>query len=201
MNAYDEYIARQTQGNPCLAYLRNFLCDTSRTNYPSRLSSLSFYSDRNVPSLENPDIGVSIKEYLARPQPSSFQGRILFVEDPNPDIIRHVGQLFDLDPLFFASHIHAPWRDMNSKTPEMAVLPSRLRPREFVSLYYHRSFMMKTASGSVRKLMPESNIHRKVMVLPAGSHSSSRNVGRLALAQQCCSILKTVLPGKAWLCE
>ena len=125
-------------------------------------------------------------------EPAEPVGEILIIEDLTPDIVEVLGSSFGIDPLFFASHIHTATRRATSQTPDMATLPSRTRPNEYINTLYHRCAVFENTSYTNRSLRRNMNVHRKVTVLPL---SDSTNVG---LVQHGMSIYKKTLPDGYW---
>ncbi|KAL1595288.1 hypothetical protein SLS60_009978 [Paraconiothyrium brasiliense] len=60
-------------------------------------------------------------------QDKAFQGRILIIEDLSKEIVEVLGTLLNIDPLFFALHLHTTQRaSSHHQTIDEATLPSRL---------------------------------------------------------------------------
>ncbi|OCL02332.1 hypothetical protein AOQ84DRAFT_273835, partial [Glonium stellatum] len=105
--------------------------------------------------------------------------------------IEVLGSSLGIDPLFFASHIHTPWLEMESQTPDLATLPSRMRPSKYTNIHYHRTIMFdKVPPG--RKLLRDANIDRKVVVVPLAKNKY------IGLAQHCTSVLR-VMRDTCWI--
>ncbi|KAF2141143.1 uncharacterized protein K452DRAFT_327339 [Aplosporella prunicola CBS 121167] len=115
------------------------------------------------------------------------------IEDLTPAIVEILGSVLQLDPLFFASHLQPPWPDISVQTPDMAMLPSRLRVDKYINIHYHRTVVFNDPEIPQKQLLRPSNVYRKVVVLPKtkGFH--------IGLAQHCCSIYKTTLPNQEWI--
>lgn len=199
MKSYHRYVAAQSQRNPCLMDLYRFLTDSRSNRKPCRVASLDFFAGSVAPIRRNLDVA-SLRAELQctyttkhKHDLSSVLGQILIVEDLTKDIIEVLGSCLDIDPLFFASHVHAPWVEISSQTPDMATLPSRIRRQNFTNIHYHRTIVFEEISAPMRKLLRSANVHRKVMVLPPTKDT------RVGLAQHCCSVLKTKQTGKRWL--
>lgn len=195
MGEYRKFVAAQSKRNPSIQNLLNFLASEDPERSRCRLAYVDFYSDNSDPLIREVDI--KNLEPLLKPSwkkdSRSIFGRILIIEDLTKNVVEILGSVLHLDPLFFASHLHIPFPDISIQTPEMAMLPSRLKLDTFISIHYHRTIVFKDAEIGMRKLFRASNMHRKVMVLP-----KTKKV-RIGLAQHSCSIFKTVLPDKTWL--
>ena len=123
---------------------------------------------------------------------SRLVGQLLIIEDISPELIEKIGSRFDIDPWFFASYIHSPWRSLRFTTPQNCCLPSRQRSQDFVSLTYHKSLSFTGTKPSRAGFLRDSNQHRKIVIL---SEDTGPCVG---LAQHNCAVfLKET--GPSWI--
>ena len=122
-----------------------------------------------------------------------FRSQILLIEDLNKEVIEIIGSCLNIDPLFFASHIHTPWKELEAQTPDLATLPSRLKPGTYMNIHYHRTIIFKKILPPGKKLIRYANVDRKVVVLPV---TNGRQIG---LAQHCASVLRANWNGR-WIC-
>ncbi|KAL2849332.1 hypothetical protein BJX68DRAFT_276047 [Aspergillus pseudodeflectus] len=192
--SYREFVQAQKHKNPCLAGLSNFLFDTDSDRRPCRILQLDFSSDAEgtQPDFEH----VNPKELQDTVQDGKERRRILIIEDLRRDVIEVLGSAYAIDPVFFASHIHAPFRQMDSQTPNLALLPSRQQGHNFVNFHYHRAVVLKSNVENENRLIRDMNVERKIAVLlPV-------EMTRLALVQHACSVIlcQRKEDGNGWLC-
>ncbi|KAF8849818.1 hypothetical protein BDZ45DRAFT_548645, partial [Acephala macrosclerotiorum] len=107
--------------------------------------------------------------------------------------IEILGASLDIDPLFFASHIHGPKVDITSSKPSTATLPSKVMSQNFLSLQYQRSVDFGVCPTAPRKMSRNSNVPRKVVLLPPMKDTY------IGLEQQSCSVLLLNTRSKSWL--
>ncbi|OCL08680.1 hypothetical protein AOQ84DRAFT_376536 [Glonium stellatum] len=215
MKTYLSYVKTQSAWNPCLSNLDKFLSDPNPHRNTSKIATLEFFSGNSRPSPRSIRISQLRSELqdnhrsrssLAQTQDSTncakdvdhkendLLGRILIVEDLTKEVVEVLGSYLDIDPLFFAGHIHHPWIEISSQTPDMASLPSKMRPEKYFNIHYHRAIEFKEVSMPVRQLLRDANVPRKVMVLPL-----SQRAQHIGLAQHCTSIFKTTQSDKTWI--
>ncbi|KAH7121209.1 hypothetical protein B0J11DRAFT_60515 [Dendryphion nanum] len=133
---------------------------------------------------------------IAPPQ-GALEGRILIIEDLTKTVIADLGSALQIDPLFFASHLDTPAMDVNSTAPDKVTLPSRLRPKDYINIHYHRTIRFSENSN-----LPEGHltlrqdgicISRKVTIL-----TRIKKI-RIGLAQHCVSVYWKMQQGGHWL--
>ena len=127
----------------------------------------------------------------ATAKPSTI-GRMIIIEDLTTEIVEILGSSLDIDPLFFASHIHSTEKSVRFQAPELTTLPSRYQQNS-VNIHYHRSILLQGPSNRMGKLMRCCNVPRKLAVLPPLKEA------QFGLVQHCCSILSTRDKEKRWL--
>ena len=196
MKSYQSYVTAQGERNPCLLNLCRFLASPNPKQNNCRIATLDFLSGAKAPTTRSVEISClrSVIEG-AYDINSNLLGQILLVEDLTKDVIEVLGSCLDIDPLFFATHIHAPWMEISTQTPDVATLPSRTRPRKFINIHYHRTIVLPNVAAPVRKLLRDANVYRKVVILPSTKDT------RIGLAQHCCSVFKSMRTDKSWLCR
>jgi hypothetical protein len=197
MRPYQSYVAAQSRRNPCLLGLCRFLADPSPDRNCCRIESLEVYPDSAAPIRRTVDAKHLPSVLQDKPIRENMLGQILIVQDVTRSVIEVLGSSLDIDPLFFASHVYSPWQEIETKTPDLALLPSRARPRKFTNICYHRTVVWQKAPALQRqRLLWRANVDRKVVVLP-----STRDL-QVTLVQHACSVLKTESPAKwkGWLC-
>ena len=204
MGAYQQYVETRTGHNPCLTNLAKFLSNPRRRGRHAKIVSMDFYGDISGPEKRDIEleglsqllddfnhqssVGIDSKsspasEELEKTLQSEQYLKILLVQDLSKDIIESLGTSLNIDPTFFASHIHASVKGVGVQTPDMAVLPSRIRRQNYINIHYHRTLVFENAWHLPKKLLREGNLERKVILLP---WSHGKHIG---LAQHCISIL------------
>jgi hypothetical protein len=203
MKSYQKHVEEQCIRNPCLSNLCRFLSDPHSKQKDCRIASLDFFAGAISPTqriigrlhselLDGCDMGPDDKVGCSvdsdfediRSKKSHLLGRILIVEDLTKEVVEVLGSCLDIDPLFFATHIHAPWKELESQTPDLATLPSRMRLTNYTNIHYHRTIVFEKVLPPGRKLLRDANVDRKIMVLPM------TNSKRIGLAQHSVSILR-----------
>jgi hypothetical protein len=119
-----------------------------------------------------------------------LQGRIIIIEDLNKEIIELLGTSLDIDPLFFAGHLHKPWNDREAQIPHRCTLPSQAQRRDFINVHHHRIVDFNEIMLPAKHFLRCMNIDRKVVICPIARGQ------RIGIVQQCTSVLfsKRVLP-------
>lgn len=196
--SYQSYVAAQSERNPCLLGLCNFLAgpDSTFNRNHCRIASLDFLAGRDEPIPQDVDISRlrSVVEDNFCTSANKLLGRVLIVEDLSGDVVEILGSCLDIDPLFFASHIHAAYVDITAQTPDQATLPSRMRPQKFTNIHYHRTITVQNPSDFAKRQLRNMNVGRKIKILPPTRDT------HIGLVQHCCSVLKSPQKGKGWLC-
>lgn len=190
VRSYSDYVFAQSRRNPCLRNLCQFIANDSAKN-PCRIVSLEFHAKEAKPS--RVDLDLLQLRTIVTSNSSDCQGRIIIVEDLSKPIIETLGSSLDIDPLFFASHIHGAKVEITSSMPSMALLPSKVITRNFLSLQYQRSIDFGVCSITPRKLSRSCNVPRKVVLLPPTKNTY------IGLEQQSCSVLLSNTKSKSWL--
>ncbi|OJD31448.1 mg2+ transporter zinc transport protein [Diplodia corticola] len=195
MAKYQQFVTEQSERNPSIKSLTRFLADKGQEHFRCRLALSQFWADSDEPEtceISLQKLGEILKE-TQKVETRVLRGRILVVEDLTRDVVEVLGSSLHVDPLFFASHLHSPWPNVSTQTPDMALLPSRRRTDRYINIHYHRTIVFKDTELQMRELLRTSNVRRKVVLLP-----KTKGV-RIGLAQHSCSILKTFLPNKSWI--
>lgn len=196
MESYRDFVIAQSERNPSLKNLCKFLTDTAtQPRLHCDITSLDFFDDGpRIRSICTPDrLSISLRDTWVRK--GGARGRMLIIQDLTIEVVEILGSALDIDPLFFAAHLHSPWPDISTQTPETAMLPSRIMSNPYINMHYHRTIKFDDIEIPKRKLFRNSNVHRKVMVLP-----KTKGV-RLGLAQHCCSVFKSSNFGEQWTCK
>ena len=107
--------------------------------------------------------------------------------------IEVLGSRLDVNPLFFASHIHSPYNKVSIPLPSTSVLPSELNSQNFLGLQYHRAVEFSNNPAPLRRLSSTGNVPRKLMILPAV------NDMYIGFTQHCCSVSSADAKSSAWI--
>lgn len=122
---YLNVILAECQRHPCLRNLSEFYMNSHSHRNRCRLACLEFSSKNDKPWLRNLNIE-SLTQMLQDPLGFSenLLGRIFIVEDLAADVIELLGSSFEINPLFFASHLHAARSEKTAMVPDVRLLPS-----------------------------------------------------------------------------
>lgn len=187
--SYSDYVFAQSKRNPCLLNLCKFLANDD-VRHDCKIVSLRFRNDQKPSRI---DLDLSALEILMNADVHDRECQLIIVEDLNRSIIETLGSSLDIDPLFFASHIHGPKVDITSSKPATAIRLSKLLSQNFVSLQYQRSVDFGSCSSIPRKMSRNSNVPRKVAILPPMKDTY------IGLEQQSCSVLLSMTSSKLWI--
>ena len=180
----------QSERNPCLSNLCNFLADSKLHRNPCRIALLRFLSAAEPPIYQMLDEKLLHSILQDTKENRDTYGHILILEDLTNDVVEVLGASLNIDPFFFAAHIHA---HSGEQTPQMVCLPSRAKSQNFVNLHYHRVLQLKTLPFS-KRFVRDINVPRMIRVLPRVKDLY------IGLEQQCCSILQYQCESGGWLC-
>lgn len=196
--SYSEYVKALCSRNPSLLNLYNFLSYPRARQHGSRVTALDFRA-----GLEHPvtraiaDIDFLPAELHNKASTEleegkyRLQGRILIIEDLTKDVVELLGSTLEIDPLFFAMHLHTNHRTgMRQQTPDEATLPSRIINQNYMNFSYHRSITCDSVDPFGGRLLRDTSIDRKLVFL------RSTTIG---LAQHCASVMKILLNNGFWL--
>jgi hypothetical protein len=198
VSPYSEYVKALSHRNPCLLNLYNFLTYPKARKHGSRAAALDFRAGFEHPVTRSiADIGTLPAELHNKASTESgkgkypLQGRILIIEDLTKDVVELLGSTLEIDPLFFAMHLHTNHRTgMRQQTPDEATLPSRLINQNYMNFSYHRSITCENVDPFGGRLLRDTSIDRKLVFL------RSTTIG---LAQHCVSVMKIQLKNGFWL--
>lgn len=198
---YSNIVRAHLPRHPCLANLYSFLVENRATTGRSRIASLEVSSGSRQATLTG--LGAqalskttdSFLRTVDDRQSLHKHGQLLLIENIDRDTISELGCKLNIDPMFFASHVHALGREMEAGSPSFCELPSRRKGRGFASFNYHRTFIFPDLSPDDYFLLRALNIPRKVIVLPPIQGK------RVGIAQHCCSTLVVPRRRRGWLGE
>lgn len=197
--SYQAYIKTLVTRNPSLLDLLKFLSNPRPPGPGCHIAALDFRVGIGRPIVRS---GIDIDclpcelRYDTTKEHDQYtnhalQGRILIIEDLTKNAIEFLGSELDIDPLFFAMHLHTLHRTgMRHQTPVEATLPSRLLPQEYINIYYHRPVTCDAIAPFGGRLVRDTSIDRKLVFL------RSTTVG---LAQHCVSVIKVKRKEGNWI--
>lgn len=193
--SYRDWVQSRLQTNPCVTGLAEHL--ECGLGIASTIVALDYpQSGHPAPSprtIAEADLAKLIHTT------STIHGRILLVENIRPHLISLLGEMLDIDPVFFAGHITTDFKDIEREPPppSLALFPSQVAERGYLHIHYQQVLDLGSADTfrfSAYSLKSDSNVPRNVRRLP---HLSGR---QLALARACCSILMKKIKG-SWICK
>ncbi|KAF4433814.1 hypothetical protein F53441_13733, partial [Fusarium austroafricanum] len=183
--SYQNFVKSRARANPSISRLADFL------HHDCLNKSKIAYLDYTSGEPDKPTrIGVPedrIAQLIKTARPSST--RFVFVENISPGIVVLLGELLDIDPLFFADHIHVGFENPEgaSAPPSLATLPSLIATRDHIHLHCQKVIALEGSDDALADvpyaLKTDSNVPRNVrrlVTLPGG---------RLALSQTCRSFI------------
>jgi hypothetical protein len=123
----------------------------------------------------------------------------LIVENIQHHLISLLGEILDVDPIFFAGHVTTDFKDIEEAPlpPSLALFPSRIAEKGYLHLHYQQLLDLGSADAfksSPYSLKSDSNVPRNVRRLP---YLSGR---QLAFSRACCSILVKDFRD-SWICK
>lgn len=167
--SYWDFIMHRSKQTPSVECLLDYLetANKSRPQHEATITSVQ-YEDGSSPNTRNFE-EADLRAILTDPaQPA---GRILIVQDINARLIELLGELLDVDPLFYAGHVETEFQDIDTKpqAPAYGMSPARLAETGFLHLHYQQ-VLKTTASGddseSAYLLKSTGNVSRNIRRLP-----------------------------------
>lgn len=204
MNRYQRHVKTQCSRNPSLLNLLDFLSSARGAQSGCTALALDFRKGTDHPlfrtinrldllytQLRASPFCDAMESGYANSDDHLLQGRIVIVEDLSKEVVEILGCELDIDPLFFAMHLHtAQKKGMHCQSPDSATLPSRIIPQNYLNIAYHRAITFDNPGPSERRLLRHSIIDRKVVVLPSTT---------IGLAQHCVSVHLSKRENNFWL--
>ncbi|KEY74726.1 hypothetical protein S7711_05473 [Stachybotrys chartarum IBT 7711] len=196
--SYEHFVEARSLANPCLTDLLNFFKDVTESVPKSTSIALEYsHGSQSQPQPLIVDEADLIR-LLDTITTTVTCGRILIVENIRPSLISLLGELLDVDPIFFAGHVTTSFRDIEHAPPppSLALFPSWIAERGYLHMHYQHVIDLGDAGSFIDSpyaFKTDSHIPRNVRRLPSLS-------GRqLALVRACCSVM-TKSFGDSWIC-
>ncbi|KAK3322673.1 hypothetical protein B0H66DRAFT_212090 [Apodospora peruviana] len=192
--SYVDLVQSRCQTNPCVSGLAEHLRCGSGT--ASTIVTLDYPQSGHPAPTPLTIAEADLTKLISTT--STIYGRILLVENIRPHLISLLGEILDVDPVFFAGHVTTDFKDFEKAPPppSLALFPSQLAERGYLHLHYQQVLDLGSPDpfrSSSYSLKSDSNVPRNVRRLP-------RLSGRqLALARACCSVLVKKIKG-SWIC-
>ncbi|KAK3305061.1 uncharacterized protein B0T15DRAFT_188054 [Chaetomium strumarium] len=192
--SYRNFVQSRCQTNPCVTGLAEYL--RCRPGAASTIVTLDY--PRSGQSAPNPRTVAQVDLAELIDTTPTTAGRILLVENIQPHLISLLGEILDVDPIFFAGHVTTDFQDIEKAPlpPSLAFFPSQIAEKGYLHLHYQQVLDLRSSGAfksSSYSLKSDSNVPRNVRRLP---HLSGR---QLALARACCSILVKKIKD-SWIC-
>lgn len=194
---YRQYTERVRMRKPSLSNLCQFLSDPQPMQQPCRITSLNFYQQEESTEVVELDLGTLESMLISEGGNTAERnlcGMIVVVEDLSAEIIELLGTQLNIDPVFFAGHIHSSGETMHTQTPDQCMLPSQAKAHGFINIHYHRALVFDRVQPPKDIFLRKMNIRRKVVPVPL---SPDENVG---LSQHCISVLLS-RKRSYWICK
>jgi len=189
---YLRRILEECQHRPSLKNLADFYLEAS-SRHNCRFIYLEFLATAATPrvvSMNQEEVKETLKEYHESTE--DVLGRILIIEDLTTDVIEFVGSSLNIDPLFFAVHLHSSRSEKTAEKPDVRLLPSMSKRLKFVSTLYHRPLTVSGCSIPLH-MRSDMNVRRKAGFYQRGNEPIVGQVQAIFSA--------TMVPrsGKRWL--
>ncbi|KAK3326718.1 hypothetical protein B0H66DRAFT_167969 [Apodospora peruviana] len=191
--SYKDWVESQLQTNPCITGLAEHLgCGLGTA---STIVALDYPQSGHPAPTPLTVAEADLTKLISTT--STIHGRILLVENIRPHLISLLGEILDVDPIFFAGHVTTDFKDFEKAPPppSLALFPSQIARKGYLHLHYQQVLDLGSADpfqSSSYSLKSDSNVPRNVRRLP---HLSGR---QLALVRACCSILVRNVKG-SWI--
>lgn len=193
--SYRDFVYSRCQTNPCVTGLADYLrCGPGAA---STIVTLDY--PRGGQSAPTP-LTVAEADLAKLVDTTSVSHvRVLLVENIRPHLISVLGEILDIDPVFFAGHITTDFKDIEKAPPppSLALFPSQIAEKGYLHLHYQQVLDLGSVDAfksTSYSLKSDSNVPRNIRRLP---YLSGR---QLALARACCSILVKEIKG-SWICK
>lgn len=194
--SYKDYVKALCMRNPSLFTLYEFLSRAETKYCACRFAVLEFRKNeispiaRFIKDVESLCCELHVQDDWNCYE-HSLQGRLLIIEDLTSEVIEILGSTLNIDPLFFAMHLHTLHRTgRRHPTPDEATLPSRFQRKDYINISYHRPVTRDQHRSSGDKFVRATAIDRKLVFL----HSEPTG-----LAQHRASVMKLRMRDGAWL--
>jgi hypothetical protein len=174
---YHSYVHSLSERWPQLKHLEEFLHgdphSRGTTGTPNtRIAILEFRENECRIQGEFAD-AQNLSTFLQTPAPSN-SSRLFLIQDISPDVVELLGFKFDVDPIFFSSHIYSlDWFSRVSSPTTVPLSKSMRRAQNFIHLRYleARPVTKNGRESPSTERLPcfDSNVLRKVSLTESGS--------------------------------
>ena len=122
---------------------------------------LRFYVHERPPSRKDTPSVEDLK--TLSPGGERITGRLIILEDLSRDWIEKIGQLFDIDPMFFAGHVRiSEWEHQDDRTDAQR-LPSSRKDAHFIRLRYSETVCLnRRFEPTARAKIKSFNVFRRM---------------------------------------
>ncbi|KAK4195480.1 hypothetical protein QBC40DRAFT_316010 [Triangularia verruculosa] len=191
--SYTQFVQFQRLAKPCLSGLVDFL--TQDHGIAGKIIALDLPSSEQSVAAPRLIAEADLADFVNNT--SAIHGRFLFVEDIRPQVINFLGEILNLDPVFFANHAVTDFGDVEKPAPPaLGLFPSQVAQLGHMHLHYQQVLdlgRVEAFRDLQYKLKTESNVARSVRLLPP------LLARQLALARGCCSVaVKSIRD--TWIC-
>ena len=129
---------------------------------------------------------------------SDLQGQILIVEDLTKELIETLGSGLNIDPVFFARHVHLSRTDESTCSGHARLLPSVTSKKPFITIYANLNIVFEaTDNPPPPNLQCSSNVQRKIGIL-APAFTKGLYFGSVS---RITSLIRIPLSHDTWICE
>ncbi|KAL8318550.1 hypothetical protein RB597_005703, partial [Gaeumannomyces tritici] len=198
--SYEDFIVVRSRINPCIGGLTRYVRQPFAS--VSKLVLVDYPPDDRTPPTPQDVTESELFQLLASPNSPTAkprpQVRVILVEHIQPRTLVLLGEILDVDPVFFAGHVNTDFQDIEKAPPppSLAFFPSHLAEKGFLHVHYQQVIDLEdsaTFDALPYALKTDSNPPRNVRRLPPLS-------GRqLALARGCCSMLLRKMAHGSWI--
>ncbi|KAL8366640.1 hypothetical protein RB595_010481 [Gaeumannomyces hyphopodioides] len=199
--SYEDFIVARSRTNPCIDGLARYVKQPPFAG-ASRLVVVDYPANDNKLPTPQEITALELSKLLACPNLSTAgprpQTRVVLVENIQPQTLIILGQILEVDPVFFAGHVNTDFQDIEKAPlpPSLAFFPSQLAEKGF--LYVHYQQVIDLGNSSTFDALPyalktDSSPPRNVRRLPPLSGK------QLAIARGCCSMLSRRMSDGSWI--
>jgi hypothetical protein len=199
---YKDYIGALSHRNASLLTLHSFLVRGDVPFTTCNIEVLSFTKRSHIPTTRRISSINSLRDELRRATGTGsnedcidymhmLQGQIMVIEDLPASVIECLGSELDVDPVFFAKHLHTLRRTgAPNQFRNAGAMPSRLESKDYINISYQTPLVCDTGSEDGWKWVTNAAVDRKLALLRGTT---------IALAAHAVSIIKLRRSNGTWL--